>query len=339
MTEKKSFLLYYSYRRQFDMMTDEQLGRLIRAFYAYEIDGEKSDLSDEPMLEMCFSFIAENLDNNKAEYSAQCARNSENGKKGGRPRKQKTEQEPQETEKTEQEPQKTEKTEQEPKETEKTEQKPQETEKTEGFSEKPKKADKDKDKDKGKDMDMDKGEDMDTGEGTDTGTEPALTRGSMPPAAGAPTPSARNRKKNKRREKPSVSEEGIIGEMRAEYGTALTEQYLRKVEDYCASTGKDYANKAAAARKWLREDVQNGKVVPPSKSSLCTDRFYSAANEFDPWEELKSLGASDEEMKRLGASDEELKRLGVSKKLDPREELKRRGTSREDMLRIIRSSH
>ena len=152
-------------------------------------------------------------------------------------------------------------------------------------------------------MDMDMGEgkdtDMDTGEGTDTGTEPALTRGSMKPAAAVPTPSARNRKKNKRREKPSVSEEGIIGEMKNEYGTALTEQYLRKVEDYCASTGKDYANKAAAARKWLREDVQKGKVVPPSKSSLCTDRFYSAANEFDPWEELKSLGASADEMREL----------------------------------------
>ena len=321
MSEKKSFMIYMDWEAIVEALdSNEQAGELFKALFAFAKRGETPHL--EGALNMAFIMMSSQMTRDKARWEETCRKRSEAGKKSGESRANKNTDSSSVranacfAEQNEQKEQKEQKEQNE--QNEQNEQKG--TKRTDKDTDKDKDTETDKDTDTGEDKDTD----MDMGEGTDTGTEPALTRGSMPPAAAAPSPSPRYTKKNKSKEKPRISEESILGGMRAEYGTALTEQYLRKVEDYCASTGKDYANKAAAARKWLREDVQKGKVVPPSKSSFCTDRFYSAANEFDPWEELKRLEAGDEELKRLGVSNEEPKSNGVSD---------------EDMIRLKRASY
>ena len=109
--KKKSFVLYHDYQQHFQLLTDEQLGQLIRAIFAYEATGKLPELKDAA-LKMCFSFVKNQLDRDREAYEARCQANRENGVRGGRP---------------------------------KNPTKPNKTEKTERFSEKPKKPDNDTD--------------------------------------------------------------------------------------------------------------------------------------------------------------------------------------------------
>ena len=84
--EKPSFLIYLDYEEQFKLLTDEQLGQLIKAIIKYEKTGEMIEL--EGMLKMAFSFIKTQLDRDREKYKAKCQKNRENAKKGGRPKKQ-----------------------------------------------------------------------------------------------------------------------------------------------------------------------------------------------------------------------------------------------------------
>lgn len=52
---------------------------------SYEIDGVFPEF-DEPIMKMTFSFIKSNLDRDMQKYLEKCEKNTENGKKGGRPR-------------------------------------------------------------------------------------------------------------------------------------------------------------------------------------------------------------------------------------------------------------
>lgn len=94
--DKNSFLIYLDYEEQFNLLTDEQIGQLMRAIIKYEKTKEIPQL--EGMLKMAFSFIKTQLDRDREKYQKQCQKNRENGKKGGRPKKQKVKKE---TEKTE----------------------------------------------------------------------------------------------------------------------------------------------------------------------------------------------------------------------------------------------
>ena len=84
--EKASFLMYLDYEEQFNLLTDEQIGKLIRAIFIYENTGEVEEL--DGMLKMAFSFIKTQLDRDREKYQARCEKNKENAKKGGRPKKQ-----------------------------------------------------------------------------------------------------------------------------------------------------------------------------------------------------------------------------------------------------------
>ena len=84
--EKKSLLLYYDYLSHFSFLTDEQIGKIVRAMLSYEVDGVLPEF-DEPIMKMTFSFIKSNLEREKKKYIERCQKNTENGKKGGRPPK------------------------------------------------------------------------------------------------------------------------------------------------------------------------------------------------------------------------------------------------------------
>lgn len=81
--EKNSFLLYYEYAEQFKLLSDRELGQLIRAVYQYELS--QSEPALPPKLQLAFSFIKSNLIRDRAKYDKKCETNRENGQKGGRP--------------------------------------------------------------------------------------------------------------------------------------------------------------------------------------------------------------------------------------------------------------
>lgn len=83
--DKISFLMYLDYEEQFDLLTDEQLGKLMRAIIKYEKTQEEPEL--DGMMKMAFSFIKSQLDRDREKYNNKCEKNRENGAKGGRPKK------------------------------------------------------------------------------------------------------------------------------------------------------------------------------------------------------------------------------------------------------------
>ena len=80
--------MYLDYEEHFKLMTDEQLGQLLRAIMEYEKTRQVPQL--DGMVKMAFSFIKAQLDRDREKYEEKCAKNKENGKRGGRPKKNQT---------------------------------------------------------------------------------------------------------------------------------------------------------------------------------------------------------------------------------------------------------
>lgn len=83
--DKNSFLIYLDYEEQFNLLTDEQVGQLMRAIIKYEKTSKVPEL--DGVLKMAFSFIKTQLDRDREKYQARCEKNRENAKRGGRPKK------------------------------------------------------------------------------------------------------------------------------------------------------------------------------------------------------------------------------------------------------------
>lgn len=79
-----SFILYTSYYAIIEGLTDEQLGKLMRAIFIYARDGEI--ISIEPVVRMAFGFIVDDMKRNKAKYEEKVERWRANGRKGGAPK-------------------------------------------------------------------------------------------------------------------------------------------------------------------------------------------------------------------------------------------------------------
>lgn len=86
MAEKKSFLIRHENSEQFDMLTDEQLGKLFRAMYRFS-DSRVEPSFEDPMLKMLFSIVRGQIERDAAKYEETCRNRAESGKKGGRPKK------------------------------------------------------------------------------------------------------------------------------------------------------------------------------------------------------------------------------------------------------------
>lgn len=82
--DKNSFLMYLDYEKQFELLSDEELGKLMRAIIKYEKTKEIPEL--DGMLKMAFSFIKNQLDIDRQKYNEKCEKNKVNGAKGGRPK-------------------------------------------------------------------------------------------------------------------------------------------------------------------------------------------------------------------------------------------------------------
>ena len=78
---KKSFLLYNSYSEQFELLTDEQLGKLIRGIFTYTDSGKIPEL--DSVSKMAFSFMKSQVDRDTLKWEEQKRQRSEAGRKGG----------------------------------------------------------------------------------------------------------------------------------------------------------------------------------------------------------------------------------------------------------------
>ena len=84
--EMTYFCCYHSYLKKCEKLTDQELGRLFRALLHYSMTDERTELAGRESI--AFDFIVEDIDRAKVNYAETCKKNAENGKKGGRPRKQ-----------------------------------------------------------------------------------------------------------------------------------------------------------------------------------------------------------------------------------------------------------
>ncbi len=83
--KRKSFIIRLENREQFEMLTDEQAGKLLKAMCRYSATGELPDFTDA-MLKFAFSMFRGQLDRDAEKYEEVCQKRSENGKKGGAPK-------------------------------------------------------------------------------------------------------------------------------------------------------------------------------------------------------------------------------------------------------------
>ncbi|MBE6577268.1 MAG: hypothetical protein E7653_03940 [Ruminococcaceae bacterium] len=85
-SKPKSFVLYNSYKNQFEQLNMKQRGELITAIFNY-VESGSPGISLTSTCKMAFSVIASTLDRDREKYEMRCAVNRENAKKGGRPPK------------------------------------------------------------------------------------------------------------------------------------------------------------------------------------------------------------------------------------------------------------
>lgn len=83
MNTQDTFILRLDFFPQVKMLSLEQRGQLLTAIFAYSAGEELPDM--DQVTRMCFGFIKASLDANAEKYQAKCAKNRENGSRGGRP--------------------------------------------------------------------------------------------------------------------------------------------------------------------------------------------------------------------------------------------------------------
>lgn len=79
MKVKKSFVLYHDFRNWFSLLTDEELGRLIRAIFDYEMNKELPENLNEKE-QIAFFMVRDILDRDREKYERVCTRNKENAR-------------------------------------------------------------------------------------------------------------------------------------------------------------------------------------------------------------------------------------------------------------------
>ena len=89
MTEikKKSFVLYADFEAILMRLSMKERGMLITLIYSYVNRGAIDEIDVTPLVDMAFAVIRAQLDRDSEKYEEKCRKYTENGKKGGRPKK------------------------------------------------------------------------------------------------------------------------------------------------------------------------------------------------------------------------------------------------------------
>ena len=88
--DKKSFVLYCDLLTTVEKLTDEEAGKLIKHILLYVND--KNPEPEDRFTEILFEPIKQTLKRDLRKFEERAERSRENGKKGGRPKTQKTQQ-------------------------------------------------------------------------------------------------------------------------------------------------------------------------------------------------------------------------------------------------------
>jgi hypothetical protein len=82
---REYFCAYYSYLSSLDVLNDAEVGRLFRALLIYSESGAVPELRGNERF--IFPMMKDQIDRDAEKYQAFCVKQSEVGKKGGRPKK------------------------------------------------------------------------------------------------------------------------------------------------------------------------------------------------------------------------------------------------------------
>ena len=258
--ERTCFPFYYNFLNQFRLLTPEDRGTLIMAIIEYAME-QRTSISLSPLVEMAFSSMKPFLDKDREKYIATCEKNSENGKKGGRPRKNIF------------------------------------SEKTERFSEETEKGDKERDRDKDKEMDKDKDNDNDLDRGEEKEKkkekESDCADSVFPPSAPRPFPQGSASKREKENNSISFQEPPahfLSDEQRKRLiSSGLPSEYIsareERVSNIAQSTKRsafsiflEWWEKDKHEAKWRKADGSDAdELDAPMKKSYDLDEFFKAA--------------------------------------------------------------
>ena len=86
MEKIKTFVLYQGFAEMIAFLTMEQRGALLTAIFEYAKE-ERWEVALDLPTQIVFASIRQHMDLDREKYMEKCRINSENGKKGGRPRK------------------------------------------------------------------------------------------------------------------------------------------------------------------------------------------------------------------------------------------------------------
>lgn len=75
-----SFIIYTSYLKIFEQLTDAQLGQLTRHMLYFAKTGEEPNIED-PIVKLSFAFIKDDMERNKRKYEEKCERLRANARK------------------------------------------------------------------------------------------------------------------------------------------------------------------------------------------------------------------------------------------------------------------
>lgn len=75
-----SFIIYTSYLKIFEQLTDEQLGQLTRHMLSFAKTGEEPTIED-PLVKLSFAFIKDDMERNQRKYEEKCERLRANARK------------------------------------------------------------------------------------------------------------------------------------------------------------------------------------------------------------------------------------------------------------------
>ena len=84
---KPSFLVYYDNEVIVLRLQDEEAGKLFKSLFPYGRRQVKPDFEENPALAMAFDILSMAIDRDNEKYERRCDANRENGRKGGRPKK------------------------------------------------------------------------------------------------------------------------------------------------------------------------------------------------------------------------------------------------------------
>lgn len=86
MAKQKFVCLYLDYLENWSHYSDAQVGKIVRAMLAYALTGEAPNLKGQERY--IWPSVKSQMDRDSEKYTSKCKSNQENGKKGGRPKKQ-----------------------------------------------------------------------------------------------------------------------------------------------------------------------------------------------------------------------------------------------------------